>query len=73
MYPTLYKEAAKIKRPNEMNTDSVFLGAFRIFSRLFSILDSDFFRTRLDRPKLFIEQLLNGLVWIDPIGSTRRL
>ena len=33
--PTLYKEAAKIKRPNKMNTDSVFLGAFRIFFKTF--------------------------------------
>ena len=27
-HPTLYKEAAKIKRADNLNADSVFLGAF---------------------------------------------
>ena len=42
--------------------NSVFLAPFDFFSRLFSMLDSDFFRTRLDRPKVFIEQP----IWIEP-------
>ena len=66
IHPTLYKEAAQIKRQikwtDTMKTDSVLPRAFRKNLRLFSILDSEFFRTRLDRPKLFIEEL----IWIDP-------
>ena len=47
--------------PDKVNTDSVFLGAFRIFFKTFFDIYSPqtFFGTRLDRPKLFIKQLLD--------------
>ena len=59
-HPTLYKEAAKIKRPklNESKRDSRSLSKFL---KTFSDTRLRLFLTIVDRPKLFIERL----IWID--------
>ena len=60
-YPTLYKEAAKIKRPSWMQI-ACCQEPFEIFWKTFFDTWLRLFLTRVGRPNLFIERL----IWIDP-------